>query len=212
MNLSRKDLWWLAAAVALAVLFSLFIRSQRSLGEDIGANPLALAVHNDRTSPVEGDSAADLTLILFVDYRCPGCRTAHSAMKRAVASDGKVRIVYKDWPVFGATSERAAQIAIASDYQKLYPQVHDRLMTGPVDGEDALRAAVEQSGGSWQRVQSDLATHRTEIEAQIARNKMQAFQLGMGGTPAYLIGPIRVRGALTEREFRRVFAQARAAN
>ena len=131
MNLSRKDLWWLAAAVALAVLFSLLIRSQRSLGEDIGANPLALAVREDRSSPVEGDAAADLTLILFVDYRCPGCRTAHPAMKRAVATDGNVRIVYKDWPVFGATSERAAQVAIASDYQKLYPQVHDRLMTGP---------------------------------------------------------------------------------
>jgi protein-disulfide isomerase len=212
MNLSRKDYWWLAAAVAIAVLLSFLIRSQRPLGEDIGSNPLALAVREDRSSPVEGSAAADLTLILFVDYRCPGCRTSHPAMKRAVASDGRVRIVYKDWPVFGATSERAAQVAIASDYQKLYPQVHDRLMTGPVDGEEALRAAVEHSGGDWRRLQSDLVKYRTEIAAQIARNKMQAFQIGMGGTPAFLIGPIRVRGALTEREFRRVFAQARAAN
>lgn len=209
MSLSRKDSVWLGAVIAIAILFSWLLRTQAPLGDDVSGNALALAVRNDHSSPAEGGPAADLTLILFSDYRCPACRPAHSAMKRAVARDGKVRIVYKDWPIFGPASERAAQVAIASDFQDIYPLVHDRLMTGRVDGDDALKAAVKGSGGDWGRLRRDLTNRRSEIAAQLANNRMQAVQLGLGGTPGYLIGPILIRGALSESEFRRVFKQAR---
>jgi protein-disulfide isomerase len=130
-------------------------------------------------------------------------------MQRAVAADGKIRIVYKDWPIFGARSERAAFVAIASDLQRIYPAVHDRLMRGPVDNEDDFRRAVELAGGDWGRLKRDLASNRDQIFAQLERNRIQAFGLGLGGTPGYLIGSILVRGALKEREFTRVFRQAR---
>lgn len=200
---------WLGAVVALAFLFSALLRTQRPLGENVSDNALALAVRKDRTSPVEDNPAADVTLIVFADYRCPACRASHPAMKRAVANDGKVRIVYKDWPIFGAASERAAEVAIASHFQNIYPLVHDRLMTGRIDGDEALRTAVELSGGNWRRLQRDLAINQTVIAAQLGRNRMQAFQLGLGGTPGYLVGPILVRGGLSEREFTRLFKQAR---
>ena len=209
MNLSRKEMWQLCAVIAAAALLSLLLRTGRSLGENVSGNALALAVRNDRSSPADGPSTADLTLIVFTDYRCPACRATYPAMMRAVAKDRRVRIVYKDWPVFGDVSERAARVAIASDFQNIYPLVHDRLMTGRVDGDAALRTAVERSGGNWRTLQSDLTRNRAQIESEIGRNKMQAFGLGLGGTPGYLIGPILVRGALTEGEFTRVFKQAR---
>ena len=211
MGLNRKDILWLCAVIAIAALFSWLLRAQRPVGENVSDNPLALAVREDRTSPVEGGAAADITLIVFTDYRCPACRAAYPGMKRAVARDGKVRIVYKDWPVFGEVSERAAEVAIASDLQHIYPLVHDRLMTGPANSDDALKAAVERSGGNWHRLQSDLAINKANIAAQIGRVRMQAFQLRLGGTPGYLIGPILVRGALKEGEFRRAFNEARKA-
>ena len=198
--------------ILLAVVLTLLLRDQRSLGQNVGDNLLARAVREDRSSPAEDNPAADLSLIVFTDYRCPACRAAHPAMKRAVATDRKVRIVYKDWPVFGAASERAARIAIASSFQGIYPLVHDRLMSGRADSEDALRNAVQQSGGDWRRLQGDLASKQTLISAELARNRRQAFELGLPGTPGYLIGPILVRGALTEAEFTRVFRAARQAS
>ncbi len=120
-----------------------------------------------------------------------------------------MRIVYKDWPIFGSASERAAEVAVASDSQHIYPLVHDRLMTGDVGNEDDLKVAVERAGGDWPLLQRYLTTNRTHISEQIGRNRMQAFKLGLKGTPAYLIGPILVRGALKEDEFTRVFRQAR---
>lgn len=209
MPLSRKELLQLGAVVAIALLVSTLLRAQRLPGENIGNNPVALAVREDRSSPRVDTPEANLTLVMFTDYQCPACRAAHPAMLRAIAKDGKVRLVYKDWPIFGEASQHAAKVAIASDFQHIYPGVHDRLMTGSVGGDLDLRGAVEQAGGDWQQLQSDLALNRTKIEAQLDRNKRQAFQLGLEGTPGYLIGPILVRGALTERQFTRTFHRAR---
>jgi protein-disulfide isomerase len=199
----------LSAVVTLAALFGVFIRAESPLGQGIRDNLHGLAVQQDESSPADHNPAADLKLIVFTDYRCAACRSAYPAMKRAVKADRKVRIIYKDWPIFGDASERAAQIAIASDFQNIYPLVHDRLMTGVLDNEDDLRSAVQLSGGDWRRLQNDLVKNRTDILAQINRNRSQAFGLGLRGTPGYLIGHILVRGAMDEAEFTRVFRQAR---
>jgi protein-disulfide isomerase len=132
-------------------------------------------------------------------------------MHRAVAKDGKLRVVYKDWPIFGIQSERAAATALASASQNIYPQVHDRLMTGPAETEEDLKLAIRQSGGDWRRLRRDMAHGKLRIHSQLTRNSRQAFELGLQGTPGYLVGPILVRGVLTEREFLRVFEDARKA-
>lgn len=212
MRVTRRETMQLAALVAAAALVGGLLRMRRPIGEDVGGRPAARAVRADRSSPAEEHPAADLSLIVFTDYLCPACRGAHPAMKRAAAADGKVRIVYKDWPIFGAASERAAEVALAADRQGIYPLVHDRLMTGPARGTDALRAAVDQSGGDWHRLQVDLSRNRSLIAAQLERNRMQAFQLGLQGTPGYLIGPILVRGALSQTAFTRAFSEAREAS
>lgn len=209
MKLTSTDLLQLIAVIVVAALFGIFLKAQAPLGQNVSDNSLARAVREDLFSPADENPSADLTLIVFSDYRCAPCRAAHLAMKRAVARDGRVRIVYKDWPINGAASERAAEVAIASDLQKIYPLVYDQLMTAGAGSDRALRSAVESSGGDWRRLQNDLVENRTEILAQLGRNKRQAFELRLPGTPGYLIGPILVQGALSEAEFRRLFREAR---
>lgn len=211
MNFTRKDILQLCAIVAAAALLPPLFRAAAPIGQDIGDNALVRAVREDRSSPTEEAVSADLTMIVFTDYQCPACRGAHLAMKRAVSKDGKVRVVYKDWPIFGSASTRAAEVAIAAGYQNRYPLVHDQLMTGRADSDTALQAAVEQAGGDWLRLKRDLRINHAEITAQIGQNRMQAFGLGLPGTPGYLVGPILVRGALNEPEFTRVFRDARTA-
>lgn len=211
MSVPRSGIALLILAVVAALVFTQLLRGQRPVGTDLRGNSLVRDVQADGSSPTEAATGADLTMVVFADYRCPACRRAHADMKRALSSDGKVRLVYKDWPVFGAMSERAAAVAIAASFQGLYPQVHDRLMTGPVRNDRDLQSAVERSGGDWGRLQADLRRRKQEIDRQLARNRLQAFGLGLGGTPGYLIGPILVRGGLTEREFLRGFRQARKA-
>lgn len=207
---SRKELLQLGLLFAIAWVVILLLRYNVPLGREIGANPLARAVLRDTVSPTVGPADADLTLVLFTDYNCAACKLAAPAMDAAVARDGRVRVIYKEWPVFGPRSHRAARVALAASYQNIYPGVHRRLMTGRQLLDDVvLRQAVEAAGGNWPRLTADLVRSKTDIDRQLSHNRRQAFGLGIPGTPTYLVGPILASGAFTEAEFARLFAQAR---
>jgi protein-disulfide isomerase len=202
----------LALIVAGAALFGLALRSSQPIGEDVGTLPTVTKIWEDRRSPTTLNPRANLSLIVFTDYQCPACRASENAMQQAAAEDGKVRIVYKEWPIFGARSERAARVALASRYQGIYPAVHHALMTRKRPDEAMLRETVERAGGNWPQLERDLQAHRGEIDAELGRNRMHAFSLGLEGTPAYLIGPILVRGGLNEAQFAKAIAAARRAD
>jgi protein-disulfide isomerase len=206
----RPQLLTLVALVLLAALTSYLLRNARSLGRDVGSSAVAAQVLGDRTSPQEVYGKANLTVVMFTDYQCPACRRADPALQDAVARDGHVRLVYKDWPIFGERSELAARVALAGHRQGIYPLLHHRLMKSRRFDDGALRDAVQASGGNWRQLRSDLATHRHVINNQLRGNSRDAFGLGLQGTPGYLIGPLLVQGALTEREFLRAFEQARS--
>src|SRR5690606_18407885 len=96
---------------------------------------------------------ADLTVVMFTDYQCPACRKADPALRAALARDGNVRVVYKDWPVFGERSEYAAKVALAAHRQGIYCAVHHALMNAPSLDHAALREVIVRAGGDWTQLQ-----------------------------------------------------------
>ena len=58
---------------------------------------------NDPAAPVSGNPRGDLTIVNFTDYNCPYCKKAAPDLDRVVKEDGKIRLVYKDWPVIKPT-------------------------------------------------------------------------------------------------------------
>jgi protein-disulfide isomerase len=212
MRITRKDVLQLAVAVAIGAATAAGLRLYMPVGTLIGTTSVTQAVFADGWAPHMDPANADVTMVLFTDYQCPACRRSNNAMQKALAEDSRVRVIFKDWPIFGKVSEEAARVAIASDIQGIYVKVHDGLMRrkGALDAA-ALRAVVEAAGGSWPRLADDLSRNRARIDAQLARNSREAYSLGLGGTPGYLIGPLLVRGGLDERGFRKAFREARSA-
>jgi len=103
-------------------------------------------------------------------------------------------------------------LAIASHFQGLYEPLHDRLMTGSAAVvDDDIRRGILAIGGDWERLLRDRTERSREIAQRLGRVSNEAFGLGIAGTPAYLIGPMLVNGALDADEFSRVFRDARAA-
>lgn len=183
------------------------------VGVDVGARPIAQALLADWSAPARDIGTPTLTVVVFTDYQCPACKLAHPALERAADADGQVRLSYRDWPIFGPRSVRAARVAIAAAAQGVYPAVHGRLMAeARTLDERVLREAVERSGGDWAKVVARLRSDGAAIDAQLAETARAAFLLGLAGTPGYLIGPILVTGALDDTGFGRAFAQAREAS
>ena len=154
-------------------------------------------IGNDKVAPQIAPKGADVTVVMFFDYQCPYCRKTHPVVKALMARDPKIKLVYRDWPIFGAPSVEAAKAAIASQWQGKHEAFDDALMTmqGKVSSQ-TIRAAADKAGVNWTRLQADLKTHASEIDALIDRNGKQAVAMGLQGTPGFLVGPYMVPGGM----------------
>jgi protein-disulfide isomerase len=166
---------------------------------------------NDPAAPVTGNPKGDVTIVAFLDYNCPYCKKSAPDLDRAVKEDGKVRLVYKDWPVIRPTSIDGAKLALAAKYQDKYDTAHHALMAIPGSGisKDRMRKALQAAGIDMRRLDADMKAKSAEIETIIQRNMAQADALGLTGTPTYLIGPF-MTSTLDYKGFKQVIADARA--
>ena len=207
---TRRDVLEFSGVLAAGFGVSLILRKTAPLGVDVSENPIARSLLAASDAPREGPADADVTLALFTDYLCPACRKTEPELRMALQEDRRVAVIYKDWPIFGPVSQHAARVALAADRQSIYPQVHRALMRERRRLQPAvLREIVEEAGGRWDRIEQDLREHAGAIDSVMAQTAKEAFALGLRGTPAFVIGPSLINGALQRKEFLRAFRTAR---
>ena len=168
-------------------------------------------ITGDPAAPVAGDPKGDVTIVAYLDYNCGFCKKSAPALEKLVKTDGKIRLVYKDWPILTETSVVGAKLALAAKYQGKYDAAHKALMglTGSKIPTEKMTAALTSAGIDMVRLQADAATHNGDITALIKRNDAQARGMLFQGTPVYLIGPLLVAAPLDYDGFRDAVAQAR---
>ena len=163
-------------------------------------------------APAHQPKGTNLTIVYFFDYQCPACRANHNDVRAVFNADPKLRIIYRDTPFLGPRSMAAARAAIAAKYQRKHDAMHHTLMTQPLPLDDlAIRAAGKRAGVDWARLERDLATHRKEIDAQIAQNQNLSEAGGISGTPAFIVGETLADGALDRKGLLGEIADARKA-
>lgn len=203
----RSLLAFAAGAIAAPPFASWYFRPFRpAFAEGVDVN----GILHDPDAPATGNSKGDVTIVAFLDYNCPFCKKSAPDLDRIVKEDGKVRLVYKDWPILTEASIYGAQLALAAKYQGKYDLVHHALMAipGRKIEKDKMLEAVKASGVDMPRLQADLQAHASDITALLQRNLSQADLLGLQGTPAYLIGPFRT-STLDYAGFKEALAEAR---
>jgi protein-disulfide isomerase len=169
-------------------------------------------VLRDPEIPVAGNAKGDISIVEYFDYQCPYCRKLEPELRQVVQDDGKVRLIWKDWPILGPVSVVASRMALASKYQDKYREAHEALIgVNSKLTESRIRELLAGAGIDVDRATSDLATNAKAIDAILARNNDQATAFGFNGTPSFIVGKFRVPGILTMAEFEQVIADARKA-
>ena len=109
----------------------------------------------DAVAPTVTPPNYDVTIVEYMDYQCPYCRATHGPLKQLLARDKKVQVIFRDWPIFGDASVRAALAAIASKYQGKYLAFHDALMETPLPLDNSkIRAASKKAEVNWERLET----------------------------------------------------------
>jgi protein-disulfide isomerase len=125
-----------------------------------------------------------------------------------------VRLIHKDWPIFGDASEYAALCAFAAARQGKYSQAHDALIGSKedLDSKDDVRKVLRAAGLDLKEIDADIAHHQKEYRAMLARNQRETSALGMQGTPVVIVGnQIVPGGGLDYAHLSRLVTQQRKA-
>jgi protein-disulfide isomerase len=134
-----------------------------------------------------------VTVTEFYDYRCPHCVNMAPTVLAIIHDNPNVRFVFKEFPIFGATSDRAAEGALlikqrGGDYIGLYK---DFMSTKGLDATSIDQ--ILQAHGVNAASLADPAT-QVQARAHMAALKQLAITLGIDGTPAFIIGDTLIPG------------------
>lgn len=195
---------FIAIALGLVAMLGLQLAGRPSQQGELlwntSDNPAAVkwrAFADEPLAPKFAPERHDVTIILFSDYQCAYCRTLHRDLERLLQNDGNIRVVYRDWPIFGAASQEAARAAIASQFQGKHAAYNRALMRAQgAMGNALLRQTAAKSGLDWGRLQRDRTANGDAINQVLSRTSVEAVQLGLRGTPGLIIGPYLFRGAI----------------
>src|SRR5690606_39017281 len=135
--LTKRD--FLAGAAVTAALATLApsVRAERQLSVQ--------EVLFDPEIPALGNPDGAITIAEYFDYQCPFCKRGYKDLLDVVREDGNVRLVMKDWPIFGGASFYASSLVLAAgtNYERALNAVMStraRLSNADVD------AALESVG------------------------------------------------------------------
>jgi len=151
--------------------------------------------------PVLGPDDAPVTLVEFSDFQCPFCSRFEPMLKRVLEDyAGKVRLVYKDFPLSqiheqATPAAEAAQCVAALAGDEAFFAFHgelfaDQAALGPnryaavaagIDGLDAERFAACVEDG--------------QTAAEVADDYKDGLAVGVQGTPATFVNGVVVEGA-----------------
>lgn len=162
---------------------------------------------NDPASPVSGNAKGEITLVEFFDYRCGYCKRAATAVTQLQQEDSRVRVVYKDFPILGEASELAAKAALASKAQGKHQAFHEALLASNGDmTKESILAIAREVGLDTKKLDADMAN--PEWQTVIDRNRTLARDLGISGTPGFIVGTELVPGALDVKGLKDLIARA----
>lgn len=198
--------------LAGASLLALPALGATSLAQEARGNPmpedLRKSLERDPTAPVLGNPDGDITLTEFFDYNCPFCRKMVQPMHRLILEDKNLRVVFREWPVFGEDSDFATRASLASLPQEKYWQLHTALFRtkGRVT-EDATMKAAREVGLDIPRLERDMAAD--QVERHITMSYMLAEHMSLVGTPTFIAGDEGAFGGYSLDDLRGLVRRAR---
>lgn len=152
------------------------------------------ALFNDTRDYSIGPVNADLTIVEFFDYRCGYCKASRSwVLNLPEEHKGRIRIVFKEFPILSAESEQAALAALAAGKQGKYNEMHVALMESrsSFNRTDIVRIA-KKVGVDVKKMEREMKT--IALRQHLSDNRALANRIGSRSTPTYVIGDEIVQG------------------
>lgn len=156
---------------------------------------------------VLGNPQGKVTLVEFTDFACTYCRASVADLRALVAANPDLKVVIRELPIISPQSEPAARMALAAAAQGKYAAYHDAMFAGERPAPASIAAAANKAGLDLAAARAFAA--RAETGKELERNLGLARQLGVNGTPAWVIGGTLIPGAVGRERLQQAVDTAR---
>lgn len=158
---------------------------------------------------VQGNKEGSVTIVEFFDYQCIHCKKMQAVLNNLVDKNKELRVIYKEFPIFGKSSELASQVALAAAMQGKYQEMHEALMN--IDqrlDENIIMESAKSIGLNLDKLKTDMQS--TVVSDALSENRELAEKMHLMGTPAFIVAatpdgklkdnsnPVFIPGAATQ--------------
>jgi protein-disulfide isomerase len=160
-------------------------------------------------SPTMGAIDRKIVMVEFSDFQCPFCATANQNLKQFMAKNkDKVTLVYKYFPLTQIHPEAlpAARAAWAANRQGKFWEYHEALFANQSKlGETFYLETATKLKLDLNKFNAD----RQTADAAIVKDFKLGRDLGVDGTPTFIMNGEIISGAATLADFEKALARVR---
>lgn len=167
---------------------------------------------DDKESPQYAPKDYDVSVVEFYDYNCGYCKKAQATVEQLIKSDSKVRVIFKEFPILGEPSVEMAKVSIAVNISApaSFKKFHDALMKSHEKGKAGALKVAKSIGLDTKKIESTLSSQKDKIDQIIQTDITLGSEIGINGTPGFVIGEELIPGALDIEEFKKKIEQERS--
>jgi protein-disulfide isomerase len=138
-----------------------------------------------------------VTVVQFFDNRCLYCSAAAPEVLALIAQNPDVRFVFKQYPIFGSTSDYAARVSLTAQGKARGLELY-RAFLAQKDLTPAQIDALAAKAG-LEPTALQLAAADPAIEEQIRDTRALAQEIDVRGAPTFVVAGEIIQGADMER-------------
>lgn len=225
---SRDLMWPLILSVAVLLIIGVAITTQ--LGDSGQENPQpasgepggggvssdmrelgdSLANRESGDPMALGEAEAPVVMVVYSDYQCPYCKKwvqeHQSELVDQYVEDGDLRIEWREFPYMGEDSETLAVGGRAAAEQDAFWEYHqavydaqDRVKDAGSELEERMADIAADAGLDQSQFTTDL--QRDDLAEAVQEDFTEGQEIGVSGTPAFLINGDPIMGAQPLSEF-----------
>ncbi len=158
-------------------------------------------VFNYAGAAFTGPKDSSRVVVEFFDYNCPACKFMFKGVEGLVAKDKTVKVIFREYPIFGPVSEANSRIGLA--VAKLYPEkyfaFHTKMMSH--EGRTDEKTALDYAKGLGMDVDKiKLEAAKKETQAILDDDRELGTKLKIQGTPTLVVGDQIIPHALGQDE------------
>jgi protein-disulfide isomerase len=158
--------------------------------------------------PMAGNPDGDITLVEFFDYNCGYCRKALEEIQTVLKEDDNVKVIFLDMPILGPSSMEIAKWSMAAQKQDKYFEYHQAIFDH--NGQktpEVLEKIAKDVGLDVKKLKKDKDSD--EIREKIEDQVKQAQNIGINGTPGFIVAGELYPGYIPAAEIKKIIAEKR---